>query len=76
MRQEVHRFVKNISASHVALLTQQDWPRLRYLQLRLCLLKAAGIGLLVSAFSPHLERLHLADAHIDPGALSPLCNAS
>ena len=76
MRQEVHRFVKAISASHVALLTQQDWPRLRYLQLRLCLLQAAEIGQLVTASFPHLERLQLADAQLDPGALSPLCNAS
>ncbi len=76
MRKEVHSFVKAISANHVALLTQQDWPSLRYLQLKHCLLNAAAIGQLVIASFPHLERLHLTGAHLDPGALSLLCNAS
>lgn len=76
MRQEVHSFVKAISAIHVALLTQQDWPSLRNLQLTHCCLKGAEIGQLVSASFPHLEQLHLAGAHLDPGALSLLCTAS
>ena len=76
MHQEVHSFVKTISADHVALLTQQDWPSLRKLELRPSLLDAAAVSQLVTATFPHLERLHLADAQVDPGALSPLCNAS
>ncbi|DBA85518.1 TPA: hypothetical protein ACH3X2_000461 [Trebouxia sp. C0005] len=91
MRQEVDSFVKTISPDHAALLTQQDWPRLRNLQLRHCFLDSAEIGQLVTASFPQLERLHLAGALLldpgallldpgalllDPGALSLLCNAS
>ncbi len=76
MRQEVHSFVKTISADHVVLLTQQDWPTLCNLQLRPGLLDAAAIGQLVTACFPHLERLQLAGAHLHPGALLLLCNAS
>ncbi len=75
-RQEVHSFVKAISANDVALLTQQDWPSLRCLQLRQRFLDGAAIGQLVTASFPHLERLDLTDAHLETGAASLLRNAS
>ena len=52
MRYEVHSFVKNISADHVALLTQQDWPSQRKLELRPSLLNAAAVSQLVINIFP------------------------
>lgn len=39
-------------------------------------MKAAEIDQLVTASFIHLERLQLAEAHLDPSALSPLCDAN